>query len=195
MSSTIFVITGTSGAGKDSVIEKLREMGLDFEQVVTTTTRKKREGEEQGKPYFFITENEFKELVSSGQMAEFAEVYGNFYGVTKNEIARCVETGKPVIWRIDVQGAISAKKQYPQNSKVIFIKTPDLQTLGNRLRSRGQNNEKDITERLRVAEQEIAIARSNSVFDHIINNEEGKLEETAQKVSQIIKENHGQIES
>ncbi len=186
MRSRIFIITGTSGSGKDSVIKEIKARGLDFTQVKTTVSRPKREGESEGNPYYFVSSEKFKEKIKRGEMIEYALVYGKYYGAEKKEIERCLATNKPVIWKVDIQGVPVIKQKYP-NSICLFISAPNFEILEKRLRGRGKDSEEVIQKRLKTAKEEMKDAEQNPIYDHIIINEEGKLDQTANRVVSIIK--------
>jgi guanylate kinase len=186
MTSKIFIITGTSGAGKDSVIEKIKEKNLEFEWVKTTVSRPMREGESEGNPYYFVTPAQFKEKIEKGEMIEYALVYGNYYGCEKKEIERCLATGKPVIWKVDIQGVPIIKKHYP-DSVCVFISAPSFEVLEKRIRGRGKDDEETIQKRMKTAKTEMKDANENPLYDFVVVNEENRLDETVEKVVEIIK--------
>src|SRR5687768_8478384 len=118
--SNIFVFYGASGSGQDAIIEGLKKI-LPIELTITTSTRKMRPGESNGKPYYFISEEEFRDGIRDGSFIEYAQTYNDdFYGLTKKEFDRVRHSGKIGIWRTDFQGAHTAKKLYPDH-KIIFI--------------------------------------------------------------------------
>ena len=180
--SKIFVISGPSGSGKDSVISGLKKQGLQFREIITTTTRRMRKGETQGKPYWFISKKEFEELIKKDKMVEWAIVYGNYYGSQKKDVEKYLDDPLPVIFKVDPQGARSIKKKFP-DSQVIFLIPRDLKILEKRLRQRGQDSEEAIQKRLKEAREEM---EDLSVWDYVVVNEQGKLEETIKKVKKII---------
>ncbi|OGI27170.1 MAG: guanylate kinase [Candidatus Moranbacteria bacterium RIFOXYB1_FULL_43_19] len=187
MVSKIFIITGTSGAGKDSVIEKIKDKNLEFEWVKTTVSRPMREGESQGNPYYFVTPEEFQNKINRGEMIEHALVYGKYYGGEKEEIERCLATKKPVIWKVDIQGVPTIKKHYP-DAVCIFISAPSFEALEKRIRGRAKDDEETIRKRMKAAKEEMKDANINPLYDHVVVNEEDRLAETAGKVTKIIQE-------
>jgi len=178
----LFVISGLSGAGKDSVIKELKMKGLKFTWIVTTTTRPMRSGEKQGDPYHFISEEKFKKMISQKKFLEWAKVYNNYYGIQKKDIDAALKKNEPAILKIDYQGAKTIKSKFPE-AKVIFILPPSLEILEKRLRLRGQDSEEVIQRRLKEAKKEI---KNLEQWDYLVINEEGKLKETAEKVKKII---------
>jgi len=190
MKSKIFIITGTSGAGKDSVINKIKEKGLDFVWAKTTTSRPKREGESEGNPYHFVAPEEFQNKIKRGEMIEYADVYGIYYGMERKNIEKFLNTGKPIVVRIDIQGVPTYKKLFP-DSVCIFIAAPSFEILEKRIRQRGKDSEEAIQKRMRAARNEMEDAKSNPLYDFIIVNEENKLQKTAEIVVRIL-ESYGQ---
>ncbi|KKP80194.1 MAG: guanylate kinase [Candidatus Moranbacteria bacterium RIFOXYA12_FULL_35_19] len=183
--SNIFIISGPSGAGEDSVIEGLKKY-FEIERIITTTTRQMRSGESQGHPYYFISKEEFITKRDKGEFVEWAEQYnGNFYGVSKEEIERVKNSGKIGTWKIEWKGVITAKKIYPE-IKAIFITVPDLKILEDRIRRRDGVSDEYIKERMEYTKEWM---KHEDIYDYKVVNEEGKLDETVQKVAEIIKEN------
>ncbi len=183
--SKIFIISGPSGAGEDSIIEGLRKY-FEIERVITTSTRQIRPGESQGKPYYFISHEEFTKKRDNGEFIEWAEQYnGNLYGVAEEEIERVKNSGKVGIWKLDLKGVITAKKLYPK-ILAIFITVTDLKILEDRIRRRGGISERYIKERMRYTKEWM---KHKDIYDYEVYNEEGKLDKAIQKTAEIIKEN------
>jgi guanylate kinase len=183
--TNLFIISGPSGAGEDSIIEGLRKCFV-IEKVITTTTREMRPGESQGNPYYFISKEDFQEGINHGNFIEWAEEYnGNFYGTTKIELERVLSSGKMGIWKIDYHGVINAKKKNPEIT-AIFITVPSLDVLENRIRRRDNVTSKYVKERMEYTREWMKHA---DIYDYTVVNEEGKLEEAIQKTAKIIREN------
>lgn len=181
--NNIFIISGPSGAGEDSIIEGLRKY-FSIERVITTTTRPMRPGESQGNPYCFISREELIKRRDKGEFVEWAEQYnGNLYGVTKEEIERVKNSGRIGLWKIDWKGVITAKKIYPE-IPAIFITVSDLKILENRIRRRDGISEEYIKERMEYTEEWM---KHKDIYDYEVYNEEGKLDEVIQKTAEIIK--------
>jgi guanylate kinase len=189
MYSNIFIISGPSGSGQDSVAEGLKKL-LPIERVVTSTTREMRDGESHGFPYYFISQKEFKNKLKNDEFAEYAQEYNNqFYGVTKDELKRVADSGKIGIWRIEYQGVITAKKKFPE-IKSIFIAPPSLEVLKKRILKRDPGvSEEFIKERMEYTK---GFFKHEDIYDFKVVNEEGKLEETVVKVAEIIKNESSQ---
>ena len=110
----LIILSGPSGVGKDAVLKKMKELKLPFHYAVTATTRARRDGERQGIDYYFLSKDEFHRMREKGELLEWAEVYGSYYGVPKEEIAQALTEGKDVILKVDVQGAATLKKILPE---------------------------------------------------------------------------------
>lgn len=182
--STIFIISGPSGVGEDSVIEGLRKY-FPIERVITTTTRQMRPGESQGAPYYFVSREEFEEKIKNDKVAEYAQEYNhNFYGVTKEELDRVANSEKIGIWKIEYKGVITAKKKFPE-IKSIYIAAPSLEILRRRILKRDPSvNEKYLNERMEYTQEWM---RHEDIYNYKVVNEENKLEETVKKIAEIIK--------
>ena len=183
MKSNVFIISGPSGSGQDSVIEGLKKY-FEIERIITTTTREPREGESQGDPYYFISKEEFENGIKEGRFAEYANHYNeNFYGVAKDELERVNRSGKIGIWRIDYKGVESVKKMYPKIVSIL-ISVSDLKILADRIRKRDDVGDEYVKERMKYTEE---FMKHTDIYDHIVYNEEGKLDETTKEVAEIIK--------
>lgn len=181
MNAPIILISGPSGAGEDSVIEGLQQL-FDFNRIVTTVTRKPRAGESEGHPYYFISEEEFKQLIDDDQLIEWAIVYDDYRGCTKAEIQRLQAMGKPILWKVDWQGVQTIKAQIP-DAISIFIAPPSYEALEQRLSKRGIDSEEEIHKREAFTREWL---KHKDVYDHIIINEEGKLDRTIQQAREVI---------
>jgi len=178
----LFVISGPSGVGKDSVIEEAKKLGLCFGQVITTTSRKLRGKEQEGKPYHFVTKDQFKKLIKEKKLSEWAKVYGHYYGNTQKEVDQSLKKNRVVILKVDPQGARAIKQLMPK-AKVIFIVPPSFSALEKRLRLRKTDSEAVIKERLKTAKKEMEKLKE---WDHVVVNEEDKIKKAAEKVKKII---------
>ena len=180
--SNIFILSGPSGAGEDSIINGL-EKHFPIERIITTTTRDMRPGESQGNPYWFITQEEFVSRREAGEFVEWAEQYnGKLYGVTKQEIERVKQSGKIATWKIEWKGVVTAKKLFPE-IPAIFITVPDFKTLERRIRHRDNVSEEYIKERMEYTKEWM---RHADIYDYTIVNADGKLDEAIDQVQQII---------
>ncbi len=180
--NSLFIISGPSGAGEDSIIDGLKKI-MPIERVITSTTRQMRPGETSGNPYYFISRKNFMELIAEKKLFEYAQEYnGNYYGVTRDEINRVKTSGKIGIWKIEYKGVITAKKLIPDIT-AIFINAP-LEILEKRIRSRSNVTEKFVRERLEYTKQWL---KRLDIYDYIVENQEGKLSQTIGNVAKIIK--------
>ena len=178
---TLVVISGFSGAGKGTVSRALVEK-YGYRLSISATTRQPREGEQDGKDYFFKTENEFLSLVDYNGYIEYAQYVGHYYGTPRKFVEDSLDEGQVVILEIEVQGAMKIKEQYP-DAILLFITAPSIEILKNRLVGRGTEAPEVIEKRMRRAVEE---AESIPVYDYIVNNEEGKLEECMAQIHSII---------
>jgi len=181
----IFIISGLSGSGKDSVVDGLKKAGLDYNRVITTTTRPMRAGESQGNPYYFVSERDFKEMISKNEFFEWAVVYDNYYGNRIKTVKEAITGNRPVIFRIDAQGARTVRKKIT-DSLVIFLIAESLEKIKERLVKRDQDSPEVIEKRLAEAEQEM---ENLNQWDYVIVNKQGKLKETINQVKEIIEKN------
>jgi len=163
----LFIVSAPSGAGKTTLCKEVLKRIKGIEYSVSYTTRMPRKGEQNKIDYYFITKEAFKEKIKSGKWAEWAEVYGNFYGTSAEFLDTRLTAGINLLLDIDVQGTIQIKKKYP-DSITIFIMPPSLETLRTRLESRGTDNQHTIEMRLAIAEKEM---KKKDLYRHIIIND------------------------
>lgn len=178
----LFIISGPSGAGEDSVIEGLKKF-FAIERVKTTTTRKMRPCDSQGNPYYFISEEEFKKRLKNNEFIEFAKEYNDqLYGTSIKELERVKESGKVGVWKIEYKGVRIIKKKLPK-IKAIFIAPPSLEILRKRLEKRGGLTAKEIDERMEYTKKWM---KHEDIYDYKVINEEGRLDKTIITVKRII---------
>jgi guanylate kinase len=176
----LFVLSGPSGVGKDTLLKELLKRDLRITKCVTYTTRPPRPGEVDGVDYKFLSLAEFEELKRNDAFLEWAEVGGNFYATPKDFVVKKLAEGEDIILKIDVQGAMRVKELFPE-AILIFIAPPSLEALAERMRKRG-SPEEEIKRRLEIASREMEMARNYQFF--LVNND---LEETLEKLYEIIK--------
>ncbi|MCK4592171.1 guanylate kinase [Candidatus Parcubacteria bacterium] len=177
----LFIISGPSGAGEDSVIEGLKKF-LSIERVITTTTRKKRSDVFAEDPYYFISKKEFEKGILENKFFEYAEEDNNqFYGVTNEEIERVISSGKIGIWKIEYKGVMTVKK-IMSGVVSILITTQSLEILKQRLSKRGESEE-FIQRRMDYAKEWL---KYKDIYDYQVVNYEGKLDEAVEEVKGII---------
>ena len=179
----LVILSGPSGVGKDAVLERMKERhlpGLKF--VTTVTTRAQRPREIDGKDYHFTTQSDFKKLIAQNELLEYAEVYGNFYGVPKAAVRDALNSGHDVVVKVDVQGAASIKNIAP-DGVFVFMLPPSLQELRERLSRRLTESPETLKRRLETAPEEL---RQLPLFDYFVVNYEGKIDQAVAEISAII---------
>ena len=177
----VFIISGPSGTGSDSVIEGLEKTGY-FNRVITTVTRPRRPLERESKPYYFVTVERFKRLIAEDAFIEWAVVYGDYRGCTKAEIKRLLAGRKPIIWKVDWQGVQTIKRLLPQTI-AIFIAPPSFSVLEERLKQRGQDSSQTIKERKKFSQEWL---KHTDIYDYTVVNEQDRLDQTIEQVQTII---------
>lgn len=178
----LLVISAPSGAGKLTLLNKVRESQAgSFVTTVSATTRAPRTGETEGKDYYFLDRKTFEERRGAGEFAEWAEVHGNLYGTLNSELDRCLATGKDVILELDVQG-MESLKELRHDVVTVFLMPPSLEVLEARLRNRGTDKDDVIALRLKNAGDEMAQRHG---FDYIVVND--KIDQAASELEAIIR--------
>lgn len=179
-SGSIFIISAPSGAGKSTICKELVKQLPDLILSVSYTTRPKRRGEVDGMDYFFISEEEFQKKLKDNFFIEWAEVYGNKYGTSKEFIAKVISEGKDILLEIDVQGAKNIKKAF-KDAVAIFILPPSIQELEKRMKQRNENSDEEMALRLQKAKDEIM---QSTFYDYIVIND--NLNSAVEKIKSII---------
>ena len=180
--SKLFVISGPSGVGKDTILNQMKKIYPSNHYVVTVTTRKKRVNEIDGKDYFFVTNKKFQDMIDSNEFLEWATVYNNNYGVPKNQVFLALSENKNVIIKADIQGAKTIKNTI-DGTTTIYINPPDISKLADHLSSRMSESKESFRLRMETSLLEI---ESQNEFDHVVNNPEGKIDQTLEKINAII---------
>jgi guanylate kinase len=180
----LVIISGPSGVGKDTIIDAMRAGpdGHDYRYVVTCTTRAARPGETDGLSYHFIDRRRFLALRDAGELLEYAEVHGNWYGTPRRQVREALVAGQHAILKIDVQGAQAIKEAVP-DALLIFVVPPSLETLFQRLRTRATETADELEVRQRNAA--IELARQDD-YDYVVVNETGQVDRTARRIHDII---------
>lgn len=185
----LIVFSGPSGVGKGSVRKEIFSTpDHKFEYSVSMTTRAQRPGEVDGVDYFFRTREEFEELIKQGQMLEYAEYVGNYYGTPLSYVNETLDKGIDVFLEIEVQGALQVKSKVP-DGVFIFLTPPDLAELQDRLVGRGTDSKEVIAQRIEKAKEEIAMMRE---YDYAVVNDQVPL--AAERVKRIIETEHFRVE-
>lgn len=164
----LFIVSAPSGAGKTTLCRALLNQFGDIDYSVSYTTRKPREGESEGIDYFYISKEEFTEMIKDDRWAEWAEVHGNYYGTSSQFLKDSLLAGKDILLDVDVQGAGQILEKFP-DSVTIFIMPPSMDVLRERLVGRGADSSSDIEKRLRNAEKEI---EQKDMYRYIIVNDD-----------------------
>ena len=165
----LIVFTAPSGSGKTTIVKHILSTFPETSFSVSATTRQRRPHETHGKDYYYLSAETFKLWVSYDAFAEWEEVYPNqFYGTLKSEIDRLHENGRHVVFDVEVHGAMSIKRLYPENTLTIFVKVPSMLELENRLRARGTDSEENLKKRLAKAEYELTYEPR---FDTVLIND------------------------
>ena len=183
----LFVFSGPSGAGKGTICKKLLEENKELALSVSMTTRAPREGEVEGVSYFFTDKEAFKERIEAGELLEYAEVYGNYYGTPKGPVVEKLEKGIDVILEIDMQGALKVKENYP-DGVFVFILPPSMSELRKRLTGRGTETEEAIELRLGETLKELSYIEK---YDYCVVN--GELDEAVARVKSIVVAEHSKV--
>ena len=177
----LIIISGTTCAGKGTVIKKLLSMHNDLILSISYTSRPKRDNEIDGVDYYFVTKEEFEEKIKNQEFLEYAQVqYGAYYGTPKKEIIKLLESGKDVILEIDVEGAKQIKELFPETI-LIFIMAPSMKEVKNRIKLRGKENNEQIISRFKVAYREINQINN---YNYVVVNDD--LDMAVKKVEAIL---------
>ena len=172
MKGKVIIVSAPSGAGKTSIVRHLLEQVPDLKFSISATTRPKRDYEIDGKDYYFLTPEQFKERLANDEFLEWQEVYADqFYGSLKSEVERIWSNGQAVIFDVDVLGGLNIKKFYGDEALSVFIEPPTMEELENRLKNRGTETDASLKKRLAKAEYELSFARQ---FDRIVLNDDLK---------------------
>ena len=178
----MLVLSGPSGAGKDAVLNRLKKANFPIAHITTMTTRAKRPREKDGVDYNFVTKEQFQTLIDDNELLEWANVYGNFYGVPKQAVREALASGKDTIIKIDVQGAATIKNILPQ-AIFIFLAPLKLQELIDRLTMRNTESEQNLKLRIETVKEEMTRI---DMFDYVAVNEHGQIDRVVDEIKAII---------
>ena len=178
----LIVLSGPSGAGKDALLTKMKESGYPLEYITTVTTRVQRAEEKDNVDYHFIPTGKFQEMLKNNELLEWANVYGNWYGVPKEPIKQALERGRDTIVKVDTQGAATIKKIMPE-AVFIFLMPPSREELATRLKQRHTESPSDLALRIKTVEEEI---KQLPLFDYIVVNKQDKIDLAVSDITAII---------
>lgn len=183
MDGKLFIFSAPSGSGKSTIVQHLMTMDLGLAFSISATSREPRTSEKEGREYYFLSPETFRERISQDEFIEWEEVYpGKYYGTLRSELDRIWAEGKHALFDIDVMGGLNLKKQFGTAACAIFVSPPTLEVLEKRLRARGTDTEASIRERLAKAEEEMKFAPR---FDHILVND--RLEKALAEAEALVK--------
>jgi guanylate kinase len=185
----LIVISGPSGVGKDTVIQRMKERRLPFHFVVTATTRPARPEEQQGVDYFFVSHDEFAEMIEEDELLEYAIVYNDYKGIPKAQVRQALDSGKDVVMRVDVQGAATVRELCPQ-ALLIFLQTRDEDEMVSRLIARKTETPEGLKLRIATARRE---QKRIDEFDYVVINRDYQLDETVDTIVAIIQAEHARV--
>lgn len=170
MEGKLIVFSAPSGSGKSTIINHLMQKVSNLHFSVSATSRAPRGQEQNGKEYFFLTPEQFKEKINENAFLEYEEVYRDkYYGTLKSEVEKQLKNGENVVLDIDVKGALNVKKFYGNQALLVFIQPPSVETLRQRLQKRGTDSAEVINDRIKKAEYELSFAK---YFDVVITNDQ-----------------------
>lgn len=185
----LVVISGPSGVGKDTVIQRMKERKLPFHFVVTATTRPPRADEVHRVDYLFVSNDEFAEMIEKGELLEYAIVYNDYKGIPKEQVRQALTSGKDVLMRVDVQGAATVQ-ELSSNAVLIFLTTQDEDEMVKRLKARKTETPEGLKLRIATARQEL---KRIDEYDYVVVNREYLLDETVDKILAIIQAEHQRV--
>ena len=185
----LIVLSGPSGAGKDTILDRMKARNLPFHFVVTATTRAMRPTEVNGKDYFFVSFDEFARMIEADELLEYAIVYNDYKGIPKQQVRDALASGMDVVMRIDVQGAATIRKIVPE-ALLIFLTTESEQALVNRLEARKTETHEGLKLRIATARQELKRAAE---FDYAVVNSDEHLDDAVDVIQSIIHAEHHRV--
>ena len=178
----IVVLSGPSGVGKDAVLSRMKQLGSPYHFTVTATSRTIRPGETDGVDFIFVSKETFSRMADADGLLESANVYGNMYGIPRDQVTKALESGQDVVVKIDVQGAATIRKLLP-DALFIFLAAPEMRDVASRLKRRMTESPEALQRRLDTALKEMEEAPK---FDFIVYNREGRIDDAAREIGSII---------
>ncbi len=178
----LLVLTGPSGTGKDAVLARMKELDYPLQYIVTVTTRPKRSNERDNVDYHFVSRESFQKMIEHGNLLEWANVYGNRYGVPKQAVKEALEKRQDTIVKVDIQGATTIRKLLPQ-AVLIFLVPPSMPELATRLKERHTESAASLALRLKTAEEEV---KKLPLFDYIVISKQDGIDQMVADITAII---------
>lgn len=178
----VVILSGPSGVGKDAVLSRMKQLGSPYHFTVTATTRTIRTGETDGVDYIFVSKETFSRMADADGLLESANVYGNMYGIPRDQVTKALEAGQDVVVKIDVQGAATIREILP-DALFIFLAAPEMSEVASRLKRRMTESPEALQRRLDTALKEMEEAPK---FDFIVYNREGRIDDAALEIGSII---------
>jgi guanylate kinase len=185
----LIVISGPSGVGKDTVVDRMKARNVPFHFVVTATTRPPRPDEKEGVDYFFVSMSEFAEMIEDGELIEFAFVYGDYKGVPKDQVRHAFASGQDVVMRLDVQGAATIRQLAPE-AILVFLIAGSEEEMVRRLHERQSDSEEAIKLRVATARQEL---KRIDEFDYVVVNPHCNVDAAVDTILSIIDAEHSRV--
>lgn len=186
----LIVISGPSGVGKDTLVERMEERGCPFHFVITVTDRPPRPEEVDGEDYFFVSTEAFDDLIARDELLEYATVYGQYKGVPKQQVRKAMASGQDVVMRLDVQGAATIQRIVPE-AVLVFLTASSEKELEERLRRRGCDSVDQMERRIATAREEM---KQLPAFDYVTVNRDAELDEAVDDVLAIIRAEHCRVD-
>ena len=183
-SGVLIILSGFAGSGKGTIIRELMAKYDNYALSVSATTRAARAGEVEGVHYFFKTEEQFKDMIAKGELLEYANYVGNYYGTPRAYVKEQLAAGKDVILEIETEGALNIKREYPE-AVLVFVMPPSVEEIHNRLKNRGTETDEVIAKRMKKAGIEITVVDR---YDYLMIND--VLEESVELFNAIVKSQH-----
>jgi len=178
----LIVLSGPSGAGKDAVLRRMKKLGYSLEYITTVTTRPRRVKEKNDIDYHFVSTERFQEMIAHNELLEWANVYGNWYGVPYQPVKQALDKRQDVILKVDIQGAATIKKILPQ-AVFVFLVPPSMEELATRLKQRHTESAFDLALRMKTAEEEL---KQLHLFDYVVVNKQGEIDLAVSDIKAII---------
>ena len=182
MKPLLIILSGPSGAGKDALLTRMKELGYSLGYITTVTTRAKRDKEINGADYHFTSTAKFQELIANNELLEWAKVYDNWYGVPRQPVKQALDRGQDTIVKVDTQGATTIKKILPE-AVSIFVIPPSMEELVMRLKQRHTESPFDLALRIKTAKKEI---KQLPLFDYVIVNRQDEIDLAVSSIKAII---------